>query len=388
MSGVDGLSNWLTQVIQWGRGHAARLQRVFCPPSVYGTTVVGLIPIGNQEIQLILLQAEADGWLIDQSVREPISILESEAALNADDFRASFADAASLRLAQLGWTDWPRVFMLPDTEIVSYEMSLPTGMDPTEQSEAAYWELEARLSEQGIDIVQCHTVSAALPDNGDFWIAAVQQEDMQFWQQAFVEAEVPLRDLVVASPVLAELSVDARIPATAFCSLLQANSTGKGRNWDYRALAAVWLVLVLLGLAAFTGWDCWQLHAARQETARLQQTLSQLAPDQKRMEQLESVRQDIDAREKQLRVLSEKNFPWYSVLIHFGSMTTEGTWLDSLKLEGGDTLRLQGHAVSFESLADYIKVFEQDKGFFPQGPVLESSGTDKDSIVFRMTLHL
>ena len=120
----------------------------------------------------------------------------------------------------------------------------------------------------------------------------------------------------------------------------------------------------------------------------LQQILSELAPHQLRMEQLESVRQDIDVREKQLRMLSEKNFPWYSVLIHFGSMTTEGAWLDSLKLEGEDTLHLQGHAVSFEALADYIKAFEQDKGFFPQGPVLESSGIDKNRISFRMTLHL
>ena len=374
MSGVDGLSD--------------RLRRVFCQPSVYGTTVVALIPVGNQNIQLLLLQAEADSWRIVQSVREPLSILAPDRKTFAGDFRDAFADAASLRLAQLGWTDWPRVLVNPDTEAVSYVMSLPAGMELAERTEAAYWELVARLSEQRIEIGQCCTAGAVLPTTGDFWIAAVQQEDIQLWQQPFIEAEIPLRDFVMMAPMVSDLSVDGRIPGPGFCSLLQANSVDKGCCWDYRALAAVWLGVLLLGLAAFTGWDCWQLYAARQETARLQQTLSELAPDQLRMEQLESVRQDIDVREKQLRMLSEKNFPWYSVLIHFGSMTTEGAWLDSLKLEGEDTLHLQGHAVSFEALADYIKAFEQDKGFFPQGPVLESSGIDKNRISFRMTLHL
>ena len=74
MSGVDGLSD--------------RLRRVFCQPSVYGTTVVALIPVGNQNIQLLLLQAEADSWRIVQSVREPLSILAPDNKLK--DFKYLF----------------------------------------------------------------------------------------------------------------------------------------------------------------------------------------------------------------------------------------------------------------------------------------------------------
>ena len=131
-----------------------------------------------------------------------------------------------------------------------------------------------------------------------------------------------------------------------------------------------------------------QLYAARQEAAQAKQDLSQLGPDQQRMERLEAVRQEIDVKNQQLQTLSAKNFPWYSVLVHFGSMTTEGAWLDGLQLEDGDVLQIKGQAVSFEALADYIKAFEQDRDFFPQGPVLKSSSVDKDIVSFQLSLHL
>ena len=124
------------------------------------------------------------------------------------------------------------------------------------------------------------------------------------------------------------------------------------------------------------------------QAAQEQQDLAQLGPDQQRMERLESVRQEIDVKNQQLQALSAKNFPWYSVLVHFGSMTTEGAWLDGLQLEDGDVLQIKGQAVSFEALADYIKAFEQDRDFFPQGPVLKSSSMDKDIVSFQLSLHL
>ncbi len=57
-------------------------------------------------------------------------------------------------------------------------------------------------------------------------------------------------------------------------------------------------------------------------------------------------------------------------------------------LEDGDVLQIKGQAVSFEALADYIKAFEQDRDFFPQGPVLKSSSVDKDIVSFQLSLHL
>ena len=388
MSGVDGHGEWMKQVALWLKGLGRRLQHALIRESVYGDTVVCLLPVGRTSIQLMLWQMDAGSWLVKQSVQEPITTRIGNEVVRAEDFPAQFADAAGLRLAQLGWDGWPRLLILPEEVVLGYVLRLPPDMSAEERTEAAYWELEAKAAEQGWDVEQCQTVQAEL-NEGDFWMAAVERSDLQLWQQSFTTAELPLAELIIMAPAETNsFSVGDQVPKERVCGLLQASRSRGGICWDYRRLALVWLASVLFFLSGWTGWDCWQLYAARQEAAQAQQDLAQLGPDQQRMERLESVRQEIDVKNQQLQALSAKNFPWYSVLVHFGSMTTEGAWLDGLQLEDGDVLQIKGQAVSFEALADYIKAFEQDRDFFPQGPVLKSSSVDKDIVSFQLSLHL
>lgn len=388
MSGVDGHGEWMERGVLWLKDLGRRLQHALIRESVYGDTVVCLLPVGRTSIQLMLWQMDAGSWLVKQSVQEPITTRIGNEVVRAEDFPAQFADAAGLRLAQLGWDGWPRLMILPEEVVLGYVLRLPPDMSAEERTEAAYWELESRAAEQGWDIEQCQTVQAELKE-GDFWTAAVERSDLQLWQQSFTTAELPLTELIIMAPAESTgFSVGDRVPNNRVCGLLQAPQSRGGRCWDYRRLALVWSASVLLFLSGWTGWGCWQLYAARQEAAQAKQDLSQLGPDQQRMERLESVRQEIDVKNQQLQTLSAKNFPWYSVLVHFGSMTTEGAWLDGLQLEDGDVLQIKGQAVSFEALADYIKAFEQDRDFFPQGPVLKSSSVDKDIVSFQLSLHL
>ena len=388
MSGVDGHGEWMERGVLWLKDLGRRLQHALIRESVYGDTVVCLLPVGRASIQLMLWQIDAGSWLVKQSVQEPITTRIGNEVVRAEDFPAQFADAAGLRLAQLGWDGWPRLMILPEEVVLGYVLRLPPDMSAEERTEAAYWELESRAAEQGWDIEQCQTVQAELKE-GDFWTAAVERSDLQLWQQSFTTAELPLAELIIMAPAETNsFSVGDQVPKERVCGLLQASRSRGGICWDYRRLALVWLASVLFFLSGWTGWDCWQLYAARQEAAQAQQDLAQLGPDQQRMERLESVRQEIDVKNQQLQTLSAKNFPWYSVLVHFGSMTTEGAWLDGLQLEDGDVLQIKGQAVSFEALADYIKAFEQDRDFFPQGPVLKSSSVDKDIVSFQLSLHL
>ena len=91
------------------------------------------------------------------------------------------------------------------------------------------------------------------------------------------------------------------------------------------------------------------------------------------MKILERIQQETAGKEKKLRDLSARNIPWYSVLVHLGARTVNGVWLERLELEGRDKLRIEGRAVSYEAVADFVKMFEADRDFFPQVPVLESS---------------
>ena len=342
MSGVDGQHEWMGRIASWTKEMTSRLRQSMMRQSMYGDTVVCLMPVSRTSVQLMLWQADAGSWLVKQSVQESISLLIDNEAAQEADFPAQIAEAAGLRLAQLGWTELPQLLILPEEAVLGYVLRLPPDMAADERTEAAYWELEARLAEQGWDIEQCQTVQSELIE-GDFWIAAVQKDDLRLWQQAFTAAELPLMDLLVMAPTAADIfTVGNQIPGDRACGLLRKQKPAAGVCWDYRRLAMAGLAGVLLFLIGWTGWNSWQLYTARQEAAKVKQQLAQLGADQQRMERLESVRQGIDAKNQQLQTLSARNFPWYSVLVHFGSMTTEGAWLDGLKLEGRDILQVKG----------------------------------------------
>ena len=74
--------------------------------------------------------------------------------------------------------------------------------------------------------------------------------------------------------------------------------------------------------------------------------------------------------------------------MHFGGITVPGAWIEGLELEGEDSLILSGRAVDFSSLAQFMRAFEQDKEFFPDGPVLDSSEVQENGQGVSFRLHL
>lgn len=157
-----------------------------------------------------------------------------------------------------------------------------------------------------------------------------------------------------------------------------------------------WQAFALLGAGVLIGWDGWSLYQARAQAEARQQELARLLPQKQQMEALEQLRSELERKEQRWQGLTQAGFPWYGLLVHLGAMTVDGVWLEGIELRDQDVLEIEGQAVSYEAIADFVQVFERDKDFFPEGPVLESSGDTAEgkqpraggTVVFRLALHL
>lgn len=343
---------------------------------------------------------------------------------DADTDPSGQAERCAIEIAKQGWDGIPVVAMVPASMRREYLITLPPGMDEMEQREAAYWELDDKLAREGVQIEQTCTVCHPLSADRGVWIAAVGRDFVEGMASAFHDAELPLKEILCVPPPDSEdwaewmadffctepdmplLSEQAgREAALAVAAFLMGERDEKWRRlrliaperiperWNYRRLAAALFGVTFLFLCLMTGWDSWKLYEAGRYKIDAQTQLGHLSMEQRQMEMLECVRRETERKERCLVALSAGNIPWYGILVHFGTMTTEGIWLEQMEMQDGQNIVLKGHAVSYGALSDFVQRFERDTEFFPQGPVLDQSEMQQEAgarqeICFRMMLQL
>ena len=373
---------------------------------------------------LVELFAE-DGWRVGDRFLLPADESVEDISWQAERIAA--------KIAAEGLQHIPVVLTAAENEVKGYLISVPPAMEAAEQQEAAYWELDARLGELGLDLEEYRVVCCSLQQSSMLWTAAVRQSYIDSMKQAFEQAGLPLVEIMAVPSAEAELRYDAgesgkihvwgwdiacevlpeQVPiqemakalrgAVSFLENTQEKRLGEGllhgkrwkNDWNWPRMAGILAGVAVFGMSSMIGWDSWEYYAARHENWSAKQELARMAPQQDKMRMLERIQEETAGKEKKLQELSSRNIPWYSVLIHFGARTVDGVWLEHLELEGRDKLHIVGRAVSYEALADFVKTFETDRDFFPQAPVLESSREEKQqdsqqagSISFQMSVSL
>jgi len=416
---VMGKDGWQKSLLAWLHGGYSR--------------VVGIYP-GKEKLYFMELGREGEDWQVVRLAEEVLAE-EQEAGIQAGFGSVQisgqkrlerirlWAEGVKMRLAREGWEKMPLALCLPDGLGFSCLTALPLGMEGEELREAAYWELEGKLLEEepGLELAEMYWDFAPLGGAGQNYLLTAVEKPLidsvrhEFRVQGMELAylTLPMPDLqsiradkdslwlggtyVKLAPLVQLLPLEALRPAFyaaagAVC-LGDRNWPGAmgqraSEKWNYKGLALSWLTLVSCMLLGVLASDICTLYEAKTARDQAQQELAELSDARQQMELLESVRQDTERKEAQLAELSAHSYPWYSLLVHFGGITVPGAWIDGLKLEAEDSLSLSGQAVDFGTLADFIRAFEQDTEFFPDGPVLESSGVQEKGQGVSFTLHL
>lgn len=315
-------------------------------------------------------QENSRGWDVLRMVSEP-----REAEL-------SLGEQVRMRSVREGWQELPFALCLSGEEVLLYQTELPPNLMETEEKEAAHWELDARLTEAGLDadayamaVRRCGENSAldagAVYDESahTYWLAAAPRDKLQSYQDDFAEQELSLRGFAVLAPlgpaqteqgadvtlngqpgaaaesvqtVLSNRSGADTVPQgaqfvpalylPALCAALAVrreehqNPLGfllcgrplPVRRCRYRRLAVLTLLVTLTALSVWSFFDARAYFQVRADFREQKQEEALLHHDQKIMQMTKKLQAKVSQRDQRVAMLMEKSLPWYSVMVHLG----------------------------------------------------------------------
>lgn len=307
-----------------------------------------------------------DSWQLEEGTAlSTAGALYEQTANNAAGLY-ELVEQTAIEINRKGWQDIPLLYIVPETEQMRYVLNLPPGLNAVQQQEAAYWEMDDKLLAQGLSVENFAVCCASDETANRCTITGVSKGYLQEAEEMFAQADLTLADIVPAGGIVDYLRSSQR--EMAGFKKRRGTSLAVKRIWA--VWFAVWLTAGLILLAA----DFLHYRQASALAEQQEQELAMMAPATQEMQTLTAQAGNIDGREKKIQAFSRQGRPWYSLLVHLGTNTAQGVSLTGINISAdGHKLYLEGLAVSYDCLAEFVGRFEDDKLFFSQGITLEKS---------------
>lgn len=359
-------------------GWAGRLERFFRQDK---KEYVFIVQAAQEDHGLLRYVRHEDSWELVDRVLDNRDDWCMDAHVPTDNGMTPpgeiLADWVAMELARKGWQQAALVYMVPEEEVIGYIFSLPPGLDEKQQKEAVFWELDEKLAARGLNaesfVCRCELVSSDAVSS-TCSIMGVRRDCLREIKAAFAAAELRLDDVIAAREDGSGESGDRKDIQDYLSGRYPGFFPRQAHPLDWRRITACWLSGLLLLLGGWTGCDVFQYAQAKQAADLQAAELDRLSPEARQMEQAVTKIRLVEAREQLLRELQADEVPLYSVLVHFGARITEGVFITSLATDDdGRRLHLEGRAADYAVLAEFVHDLEQDRDFFTQGVILESS---------------
>ena len=364
--------------------------------------VIGVAaPSGTGDGNVLFAELAAEGGTLSL-VRTAVERLDGGLTL---------AEAAAMRAQREGWHELDFAVCLPAEQVRFYETELPPHMEASEWREAAHWELDAHLTDEGLE-ADAYAMACRREGAGRVVLAAAEREPLAKLAEDFHAQGLSLRGIAALPPGTAAsmaASLDGQglalseaqrafVPAIAAAqSVLSEDglrlwgSAVQGRRLHCRRLAALCCIATFFVLLAAAFFDMRAYLEAKRDYQHEEQAFLLLQREEKVMQLTGWLQQKIRARDAKAAAVMGDAVPWYSVMVHLGrpELQTEGVWLRSILLRSDKKVELCGAALSYAALSAFLQSFEADRAFFPQGPVLEESAEgEQDGITFRISVGI
>jgi len=325
---------------------------------------IALLPSGeNGAYELKKYMLAQEGWQAEDGKQAFIA-----AGLSLEEIIGQ----AALEIARKGWHKIPVLFVLPEEEILGYALQLPADLNMEEQQEAAYWEFDDKLLARGLSAENFACICQPMEINGgQCTIMGVRHGYLQEVEQAFVQAELSPADIIPPTG-------GAQNAVLSYLRNGQRETAGfkhrRGERLAIRHILSAWLGMLALACSLLLVFDICHYKQNQSRALAQEQELMRLSAEQSEMEIIEARAAAIDTREKLLMDISRQGISWYSLLVHLGTNTTEGVNLTALHLSAdGGQLFLEGQAVSYDALAEFLGQLEADRDVFAQGVKLDNA---------------
>ncbi|WP_338623562.1 hypothetical protein [Selenomonas sp. TAMA-11512] len=254
--------------------------------------------------------------------------------------------------------------------------------------------------------------------DGRICIAVLAGEALASYKQMFVEAGVSLRDIIFAEQTEELLESEGGLRyRSVFCSLatplpawteeMRLAFTGamqwltgtaisflsKRQNpkvFRWKRMAAI-LLIISVGVFLMPLWvTSMQLQEVRADLTETDNRLQLLAEEIEQRAVHEQVEEKIRKKNHQLVVLSNYRAPYRGLLIRLGAIEAKGVKLEEVHFDAEGVSSMQGHAVSYEVLSEYMGALSSEDVSPLVHASLQQAEQRKDAqgIDFIITLHL
>lgn len=226
------------------------------------------------------------------------------------------AEAAAMRAQREGWHELDFAACLPAEQVRFYETELPPHMEAAEWREAAHWELDARLTDEGLE-ADAYAMVCRREGAGRVVLAAAEREMLARLAEDFREQGLSLRGIAALPPGTASsmaASLDGQglvlseaqrafVPAiVAAQSVLSEDglrlwgSAVQGRRLRCRRLAALCCTVTFFVLFATAFFDMRAYLEAKRDYQQEEQAFLVLQREKKVMHLTGRLQQKIRAR--------------------------------------------------------------------------------------------
>lgn len=155
---------------------------------------------------------------------------------------------------------------------------------------------------------------------------------------------------------------------------------------NYKLIALTVFMLGILSIGGVFVYDSYKIYSLQKELENTNIELQKLSVDKTKMKIYNYISKDTVAREQFLADKTKKRLPFAGVILHLGTLTTDGVILTSVKSDDNKII-IEGEAISEYDMENFFDKINSRKDIFIKSP--KSLKVDnKDNIKFSFSINL
>ena len=240
-------------------------------------------------------------------------------------------------------------------------------------------------------------LSSFMEIDPDVWMEGILKEEVNKWTESFAKNKLKLLALT-AMPNLIKTVEDFDLTEVdekflkrgglkaIFAAKILINQskpnflferTTNLNDWNFKLISAIIIFVTIISLIAMIGYNYFNYVQAQNELQFQRKRIKSLEKDRRKIEFMIQIQNELKKKNQYLAELTEKIFPYRSLLIHFGTIKIKGVWLKELQTLDENLIEIKGEAINYESVANYIKVLENDREIFTKVELRNSQQGEK-----------
>jgi Tfp pilus assembly protein PilN len=307
------------------------------------------------------------------------------------------------------------VLCLPKNQIFSYKKEFPM-MKPTELKEAVKWDIEEVVP--FAEGSYSYSYSAQVNGTADIvtMIGAIEKSILKTRMLPLEEIDIHILGIIRETDTLEweiiedfiNINTDdwqekinrtaliekekmekkgAVLAIVAACYPLHKESTINLLPTEKQAATILWnkiagIIGIVVCLAMVTGYiqGYWQLYDLEEKIQQNKAQSALLQDSMKQRDVLVNQIKRVDKKNQILAELSQQSISWRGIMVHLGNVIVDNVWLTDMSLNEKNEIILNGKALNYLFLAEFLRKIEQNADFFQTMELLQSESAFDEGV--------